>query len=83
MDRSTICTCSLRGLSMVKLDRKKIMTNIQSDIDVLQQSLLLDFKMIALTQHQIRHARKAFDTHEREAKLDSLINFCINGKHDD
>ena len=84
MDSFVICTCSLRGMAMVRvLKREEMIENIQLDIECMREEIRIDFLSIALTQKHIRIAESAIEHHKKEGQIDDLLYFCVNGSYPD
>ena len=68
---------------MIEMTHKDMITELEKECDYIQVEIKHDFYMIARRQQWLRSAKNAIEYHKREASLDSLVGFCINGRFDD
>lgn len=56
---------------------------LEDELLDMRRDLAGSFAMISIQQRQIRIAELYYAREKREVALDSLVNFCINGKFED
>ena len=68
---------------MIEMTHKDMIAALEKECDCIKMEIQQEFYMISRRQQWLRSAKNAIEYHKREASLNSLVWFCINGRFDD
>lgn len=62
------------------MTHKKMIIEIENDINDMVAEIVADFNSIDINQKNIRHAMSAIEWHKQQAEIDGILELCRSGK---